>query len=284
LGARYLTVGGKRIETARVEAAEAGAPVLVFLHEGLGSAGQWRDFPEKLARRKGLAVFAYSRLGYGGSDPCPLPRPLTYLADEAEVLPEVLGAAEIEDYLLVGHSDGGSIALLHAAARPPGLRAVLTEAAHVFCEEVTLDSIAAAREDYETGDLREKLARRHGANVDCAFRGWAGAWLNPGFRSWNIEDRLDAIRVPVLALQGAGDPYGTPRQLESLAHRARAETHLLPGCGHAPHRECEERTLELMASFIPGCGFRRDALSSASLGRLTYYLYCLRSRARRFLA
>lgn len=252
MGARRATVGGGGIEYLWWGPQPGAAPTLVFLHEGLGSAGLWRDFPETLAAATGCGALAYSRLGYGGSDPCPLPRPLTFMHEEAlQGLPAVLDALGVRDCVLVGHSDGGSIALIHAGGAPVArLRGVVTEAAHVFCEPLSVRSIQAARERFLHGDLRVRLEKHHGANTDCAFWGWNDAWLHPEFVHWNIEEYLPAIRVPVLAIQGANDAYGTPAQLEAIARGTGARTLMLPGCAHAPHRDQPQRTLEAMRDFV----------------------------------
>jgi len=249
----FLILSRGRFEVRRIGAARPG-PTLVFLHEGLGSVSLWRDFPRKLARETGLGAFVYSRLGYGRSDRGRrTPRPLDYFEKEARgPLPELLHAADIRRYILVGHSDGGSIALYHAA-RPDsaeGLVGVITEAAHVFCEPITIRSIEKARDAYREGDLRERLARHHPTDVDRAFWGWCDLWLDPRFASWNMWRWLPRIRAPLLALQGAEDQYGSHAQLEVLRELAGARVHLIPKCGHSPHRESEEETLRLMAGFI----------------------------------
>ena len=198
---RFLQAGRHRLEYAWWGPSASARPALVFLHEGLGSARHWRDFPRQLSEATGLGAFVYSRLGYGRSDPVQLPRPLSYMHDEAKLLPQVLGAARIERAILVGHSDGASIAIIYAGSEPgPGLLALILEAPHVFTEEVGLRSIEKAREAFLTTDLRQKLAKYHGHNVDCAFWGWNRAWLDPGFRSWNLERYLPAIRTPTLIL------------------------------------------------------------------------------------
>ena len=251
---QYLTVGNDRLEIAWHGPAPGRAPTLVFLHEGLGCVALWRDFPARLAAATGCGAFVYSRLGYGKSDPCPLPRPLRFMHTEGlEVLPGVLAAAGIDDCILVGHSDGGSIAIVYAGGTPAlPLRGLITEAAHVFCEKLSVDSIAAARIQYEQNDLRRKLEKYHGANTRCAFRGWNDVWLHPDFMDWNIADYLPGIKVPMLALQGKDDQYGTPAQLEAIARQTgpRTRTLLLPGCRHAPHVEQEQATLEAMRDFI----------------------------------
>jgi pimeloyl-ACP methyl ester carboxylesterase len=227
----------------------------VLLHEGLGCVSLWRDFPARLAEATGLRTLAFSRAGYGASDPEPLPWPVTFMHRQAlEVLGPVLDAAGIDDAVLVGHSDGASIALVHAGgADPTGrVRGLALLAPHVFCEDLTIRSIEAARDAYEHGDLRERLARHHGASVDNAFRGWNGAWLDPGFRAWSIEEYLPRVRVPVLVIQGEDDEYGTRRQLDAIAAACPGpvETLLLPGCGHSPHRDRPQETLRAIAAFV----------------------------------
>lgn len=231
----------------------AGAPVLVFLHEALGSIAQWRDFPRRLAEATGLPALVYERLGHGGADPLPGPRDPRYLHHEAHaVLPRVLDAAGAGRAVLVGHSDGGSIALLAAAALRERIAAAVTIAAHVFVEEITLEGVRAAVRRYLTTDLPQRLARYHGAGTDALFHAWCVTWLAPQFRDWNIEVCLPDIRCPVLAVQGAGDPYGSPAQLRAIADGAggRVETLLIPDCGHAPHLQAAPATLAAVARFV----------------------------------
>ena len=220
------------------------APTLVLLHEGLGCVALWRDFPEALAEATGCGVFAYSRFGYGGSDPVTLPRPMTYMHDEAlDVLPRVLDAAGMRRAVLVGHSDGGSIAAIHAGAvRDPRVAGVVLIAAHFFVEDLNIASIREIKATYEQGDLRARLARYH-RDVDVAFRGWNDAWLDPRFRAFDITEQVARIRVPVLALQGADDPYGTEEQLRVLERTATCpvETRLIAGARHSPHLEARQR-------------------------------------------
>ena len=260
--AAFVEVLGKRVEVVRFADAprtSASAPTLVFLHEGLGSATQWRDFPTRIGDAAGLAAIAYSRVGYGGSAPGASCRGRsTYMQDEAkDFLPRLLDALHIDSAILVGHSDGGSIALVHAAldarSKRGRMRGVVLEAPHVFVEDVSVASIAKAREAYQAGDLREKLAKYHGTNVDGAFRGWNDAWLDPGFRSWNIEEYLPSIEAPVLVIQGEDDPYGTRAQVDAIARQVGGpveETVMLPKCGHAPHRDQPEVTLTAMSAFV----------------------------------
>lgn len=247
-----LTAGGAALEALCWGPPPAEAPTILLLHEGLGSARLWRDFPARLAEATGRGVLAWSRAGYGASDPCVLPRPLDYMEREATgVLPQVLDAIGLRRGVLLGHSDGASIAALHAGTVGDfRIRGLVLLAPHFFVEDISVRSIAAAQDAYAEGDLRARLARHH-ADPDAAFRGWCDAWLDPGFRAWDITDALAYIRVPVLAIQGEGDEYGTVAQLDALDDvPAPVERHLLPGCRHAPHLDRPERTLALVADFI----------------------------------
>jgi pimeloyl-ACP methyl ester carboxylesterase len=230
---------------------DASLPVLVFLHEGLGSVALWKDFPDSVAAATGLPALVYSRIGYGGSDACSLPRPLTYMHEEGEtVLPQLLQALGVQTHILVGHSDGASISLINAGSgERPGLLGVVAMAPHVFCEEISVTSIRAAGKAYAEGDLKPRLEKYHGANVDCAFRGWCDAWLDPAFMRWNIEGYVDRIAVPVLVIQGEDDEYGTGAQVDSIVRRAGAEAVMLPGCGHSPQRDQPDATLRAITGF-----------------------------------
>jgi pimeloyl-ACP methyl ester carboxylesterase len=262
--ASRLQVREGTLETAWWGPGPTQAPTLVLLHEGLGSVELWRDIPERLANATGYGVFAWSRFGYGRSDPVPLPRPVTYMHHEAQsVLPEVLQAAGVQRFILLGHSDGGSIAAIYAGTRSwppldrpppppaPTLTALITIAPHFFVEDLNIASIERIRTEYETGTLRPRLARYH-QNVDTAFRGWNGAWLNPAFRHFDITSFLPAITVPILALQGEQDPYGSAEQLHVFAAKAQAPitTKLIPGAQHSPHLEAKEATLAAITRFI----------------------------------
>ena len=251
-----LHVAGQSLEYRHWGPPPAEAPTLVLLHEGLGCVALWRDFPARLAAATGLGVFAYSRAGYGGSSPCALPRPLTYMHEEAQsVLPALLDAIGLRRGLLLGHSDGASIAAIFAGARPdPRIRGLVLMAPHFFTEESGLAAIAEARDAYESGDLRARLARHHGDNVDCAFRGWNDAWLDPGFRAWNITDYLPAIALPVLVLQGEEDQYGTPAQVETARDRIAGPVtaEVLADCRHSPQRDRPEATLSAISVFLEG--------------------------------
>jgi pimeloyl-ACP methyl ester carboxylesterase len=242
---------GTELFFERIEG-EGARPVLVFLHEGLGCTAMWKDFPARLCAATGCEGLAYDRRGYGLSSPLQRMRTIHYLHEYALTeLPAVLEALlPGRDYLLIGHSDGGSIALIHGAARPGKLRAVITEAAHVFVEDITLQGIRAARTAYAEGKLRG-LQRYHGEKTDTIFAAWADTWLDPAFAHWNIEYLLPAIDCPVLALQGSGDQYGSAAQLDAIAGRAvQARRRMLPDCGHSPHAEAAEATLEAMQGFI----------------------------------
>ena len=252
-GARGLIVAaGKRLEAAAFGPPPGAAPTIVMLHEGLGCVSLWRDFPEKLARATGWGVFAYSRAGYGQSDPVNLPRPLDYMTQEARMsLPQVLERIGFRRGILLGHSDGASIAAIYAGEHDdPRVGGLVLMAPHLFTEPGGLVAIAAARQDYEAGDLRAKLAKYH-AHADNAFWGWNAAWLDPGFTSWNIEAFVDGWRAPALLIQGVDDQYGTLAQIRAVQTRApTAVTSLiLPGCRHSPHIERPEATLEAVAGF-----------------------------------
>jgi pimeloyl-ACP methyl ester carboxylesterase len=248
----FITVKNHRLEYELIAARDVAAPTLILLHEGLGSIAQWRDFPARLAEATGCAALVYSRLGYGRSAPLKQKRGVDYMHGEAlEVLPALRDALAIADPILVGHSDGASIALIHAGARRWAVRGLILEAPHVFVEEVSVASIAAAREAYRTSDLRARLARYHD-DVDGAFRGWNDIWLDPEFRAWNIEDYLPRVACPTLVIQGADDEYGTAAQLDAIAAKTAGavETLLLPDCKHSPHRDQPDATLAAMARFI----------------------------------
>lgn len=251
----FLEALGHRLHARVIGDLAAGTP-LVFLHEGLGSIGQWRDFPEALCRAVGLPGLVYDRLGYGGSDPLLEKRRAEYLHEEAfSSLPEVLQRCGIRRAFLVGHSDGGSIALLFAAVHPGMTAGVITEAAHVFVEDVTIAGIREAVRAYEQGRLKEKLARYHGGNTEGAFRGWSDTWLCADFRNWNLEEYLPSITAPVLAIQGLDDPYGTPAQVEAITSQTGGPSKglIIPDCGHIPHIEARQKVLAAMAAFISGC-------------------------------
>lgn len=249
----FLEIDGVRLECRRVGPGPEEAPTIVFLHEGLGSVSTWRDFPDALAAQTGCGALVYSRAGYGRSDPVALPRPVRFMHDEAEVLAKVVERAGLLDVVLLGHSDGASIALIAAGRRAvPGLRALVLEAPHVFAEPCGLESIARIAETYRTTNLRARLERHHGANTDAAFWGWNRVWLDPGFRAWNIEEFLPGIQVPALVVQGEDDEYGSWAHVDSIRQRSGAavQTLAVPDCGHAPHAERRDPVLGAMAAFI----------------------------------
>jgi pimeloyl-ACP methyl ester carboxylesterase len=248
-----LAIGASGIEYRMVGPAPDAAPTLVLLHEGLGSAALWGDFPDKLAAATGAGVFAYSRAGYGASSPVPLPRPLDYMQREAlDVLPHVLDAIGFRRGLLIGHSDGASIAAIYAGSvQDHRIRGLGLIAPHFVVEDISVASIARIKTDYEQTELRNKLARWH-RDVDNAFYGWNDAWLDPRFRAWDISDALAYIRVPISIVQGADDQYGTLRQIEIAQAECYCpvDVEILPGVGHAPHREAPELTLQTLADFV----------------------------------
>jgi pimeloyl-ACP methyl ester carboxylesterase len=250
----FLVVTGRRLEFTWVPPRRADLPTLVLLHEGLGCVAMWRDFPELLAAQTGAGVFTYSRAGYGTSQAAELPRPVRYMHDEAlTVLPQLLAQAGIRRSVLIGHSDGASIALIYAGGGArDDVQGLVAIAPHVFNEQLSVDSIRHAATLYETTDLREKLARHHGAQVDAAFRGWNDVWLHKEFRHWNIEEYLDAIYVPVLLIQGEQDQFGTHLQLQAIERRVGGprRTLLLPECGHSPHRDQPQATQNAVAEFV----------------------------------
>ncbi|WP_020678338.1 alpha/beta fold hydrolase [Geopsychrobacter electrodiphilus] len=250
----FFSIDGRQLEYQLFAPSKPCDLTLVLLHEGLGCVAMWKDFPRQLAELTGCSVLSYSRAGYGGSDPCPLPRPLNFMHHEAlDVLPKILTAAAIEQAVLIGHSDGASIALIHAGGLvDPRILGLVLMAPHVFVEELTLASIRAAKVAYEKTDLRARLTRYHNANVDCAFFGWNQVWLDPDFRDWNLEAYLPQIEVPVLLIQGEDDNYGTVRQLEAIQTQlsGNGELLLLPECGHSPSRDRPAETLRAITDFL----------------------------------
>jgi pimeloyl-ACP methyl ester carboxylesterase len=246
-----VVVDGKRLETLWVEPERAGGPTIVMLHEGLGSIALWKDFPHHLAERTGARVLVYSRYGHGSSDRLAEKRPVTFMHHEGEVaLPELLDKLQITQPILLGHSDGGSIALIFAGKYPDAVRALILEAPHVFVEDLSVASITQAKVNYLTTDLAQKLRRYH-AHVDATFWGWNDIWLNPAFRSWNIEEYLPHITCPVLCIQGEQDEYGTKAQVDAVAARVPGtQVLMLPDCTHSPHRDQSDKTLQVIAEFV----------------------------------
>jgi len=228
-------------------------PHLVFLHEALGCIQLWRDFPEALLDQVKLPGIVIERHGHGSADPFPLPRTSNYLHVEAlEVLPVVLEKLGVDKAILIGHSDGGSIALIFASYFPEKVLGIVSEAAHVFVERETLAGIREAGEAYKVPPLREKLMRYHGHQTDAVFFAWQNTWLAEEFAAWNIEDLLPRIQAPVLAIQGEDDAYGTVAQIEAICGQGRGkrEALILSNCGHEPHREARQQVLDAMTSFV----------------------------------
>ena len=251
---KRLIIDGVGLETRWLGPDPAEAPTLVLLHEGLGCIGTWGRFPERLVEATGCGVFAYSRAGYGRSDPILPPRPLTYMHDEAlHSLPALLDRIGLHRGILVGHSDGASIATIYAGGvQDHRIRGLVLMAPHFFTEQMGLDGIARTKAAFETSDLRARLARHHGDNTDGAFRGWSQAWLDPAFQAWDIREYLRYIRVPVLLVQGLDDQYGTLAQVECARAETLCplETLLLERCGHAPHHEATQATLKGIGAFV----------------------------------
>lgn len=254
-----VSVGGRelRLEYMWISQERNNAPLLVFLHEGLGSVAMWKDWPAQVCAETGCRGLVFSRYGYGWSTPrAPDEKwPPHYLHEQArDALPALFAALGVDARrdrpVLFGHSDGGSIALLYAAMYPDAVAGIAVAAPHIFVEDVTVVNIALAREAYLHTDLREKLRRYH-ADPDSAFRGWNDAWLAPGFRQWNIQDFLPAITCPILAIQGEEDEYATLAQIHGI-HALAPQTRLLalPGCGHSPHKDQSRAVIAALAGFI----------------------------------
>lgn len=259
---KFIEVGGHRIEYVRLASAHprAGAPAIVFLHEGLGSLSMWRDFPQRVADATGCEAIVHSRVGYGRSDPITAKRGVRYMHDEAlQRLPALLDALDVHAPILLGHSDGGSIALIHAGGTRRDVTALILMAPHVMVEDISVASIAQAKVAYETTNLREKLGKHH-ADVDAAFRGWNDIWLDPAFRAWNIGEYLPGIRCPILAIQGEDDEYGTMEQIERIARQARdVDLVKLADCRHSPHKDQPDAVLAAVGAFVARVLDARDA-------------------------
>jgi pimeloyl-ACP methyl ester carboxylesterase len=243
-----VTVAGRSVEVAQWPGDERRATI-VMLHEGLGSVRLWRDFPEALARVTGRRVVAFSRFGHGHSQVSPWPRDVTgfHHREALTMLPELLGALGVSEPLLVGHSDGASIALIYAGHHP--VAGLVLLAPHVFVEPLTLDSIRQTRDDYSSGALRARMARHH-EDVDAAFWGWCDMWLDPEFAAWNLESDVALVAAPALLIQGTDDPYGTLEQLDRIEARLRGRsTRVTVGGGHSPHLEAGDEVLGAIAEF-----------------------------------
>jgi len=247
----FIDIGGRAIEYRVIPGPVSDRPALVFLHDGLGCAALWRDFPDKVARDVGAPALVYSRFGYGHSAGLERSRTPRYLHEEAlDVLPALLDQLNIVRPLLIGHSDGASIALIHAASSGRAVAGVVLMAPHVMVEPISIEGLRRIAEAYRRTDLRERLARYH-ARVDDAFLGWSETWLAPTFRDWSIEDEARRLQVPALLIQGEDDEYGTLAQIDRIAELAQAPVERLAfaACGHAPHREQEAAVLAAIAAF-----------------------------------
>lgn len=251
-GKGFLTANGVQLEYACWGPAPDQAPTIVLLHEGLGCVALWRDFPAKLAAATGMGVLAYSRAGYGQSDGKPLPWPLHYMTDEAvNVLPHVLDAIGFRSGILMGHSDGATIASIYVGSvSDMRVRGLVVMAPHYFTEDMGLAAIAQAKQAYDNGDLRPRLGKYH-RDVDNAFRGWNDSWLAPGFKDWNVGDVIDYFRIPTLAIQGRGDEYGTLAQISEVETRSYApvDVVILDECGHSPQNDQPGQVLQAVAEF-----------------------------------
>lgn len=252
-----VRIDGYRLEHRWIGAAPGDRPTLVFLHEGLGSVSLWRDFPDAVCERSGCAGLVYSRAGHGTSDARVEARSSCFMHDDAlVVLPRVLETAAVRDAILVGHSDGASIAIIATGMGAVAPRALILEAPHVFVEELTIDSIRRTASRYRSTDLRDRLARHHGANVDALFEDWTGVWLSPEFATWNIEACLKGIDRPTLVIQGEDDEYGTPEQVKAIerALGTNCDVLMLADCRHAPHVDQRAATEDAMVRFIARVG------------------------------
>ena len=242
-----------RLEYQWVGAIESDHPVVVFLHEGLGSVALWKDFPQQFCSQNGFTGLVFSRYSYGQSTPRPPQErwPVSFMHAQAhEVLPALLAELGIQKPWLFGHSDGGSIALLYAARFPDAVTGIIVAAPHIFVEDITIASIEQARATYLSTELRARLGRYH-ADPDSAFWGWNDIWLDPAFRAWNIEDRLPLISCPVLAVQGEDDEYGTLGQIRGIRKKVpQTQLLVLPQCGHSPHRDQPQALTQEAARFI----------------------------------
>ncbi len=246
-----VEIAGHRIEIDRIP---GSAPTLVFLHEGLGCVSRWRDFPRAVASATGRSAIIYSRRGYGRSEPRERPWPLTFMHDEARrVLPALLARECVDDAVLIGHSDGASIALIYTGEIGRAVRGLVTLAPHVIVEDVCVQSIAALRDQYEgpSTEVRQKLAKHH-ADVDGAFYGWADTWLDPEFKKWDLNAILPGVKVPTLVIQGEDDEYGTLAQVDLITRGVSgpSERMVLPHCGHVPQKDQPEETLAAVVRFV----------------------------------
>ena len=247
----HIAVAGRRLEVQRIPARQPRAPELVLLHEGLGSVSHWKDFPAEIAATTGCPVTVYSRYGSGNSELLAEPRPVQYMHNEAlHSLPDLLAQLEIDNPVLIGHSDGASIALIYAGDHDR-VRGLVLLAPHVFVEDLSVASITAAKIKFETTDLAARLARHH-QNAARTFWGWNNIWLHPDFRGWNIEEYLPRITCPILVIHGLRDQYGTMAQVDAIARQSGGPVEILPvaECRHSPQRDQPAATLAAIARFV----------------------------------
>lgn len=248
-----LTIQGKQLEYQCYGPTPDQAPTVVMLHEGLGCAALWRDLPRQVAEATGWGVFVYSRAGYGQSDRADLPRPLDYMTREAmDVLPNVLDAIGLQRGVLLGHSDGATIAAIYAGSTEDfRVRGLVLMAPHFFTEDMGLAEIAKAKIAYETGDMATRMAKYH-RDPGNTFRGWNDAWLHPDFKAWNVAEVTDYLRIPSLVIQGADDQYGTLKQVDEIETRSYApvEVAIIDDCAHAPHLDQPKQVLAATAEFL----------------------------------
>ena len=264
-----MRIDGYRLEHRWIGPPPGDRPTLVFLHEGLGSVSLWRDFPDAVCERTGCSGLVYSRAGHGASDLRRDARSPCFMHHDAlVVLPQVLEATRVQDVILVGHSDGASIALIATGMGAVAPKGLILEAPHVFVEALTIDSIGRTAGRYRSTDLRDRLARHHGANVDALFDDWTRVWLSPEFASWNIEACLTGVNRPTLVIQGENDEYGTPEQVRTISSALgeNCEMLMLPACHHTPHvdqRAIVEDTMVQFIAHLPSGSFRPQAEESS---------------------
>jgi pimeloyl-ACP methyl ester carboxylesterase len=248
-----ISVQGRKLEYVRLPSAhpKADAPAMVFLHEGLGSVAMWRDFPQRVADATGCEAIVYSRYGYGRSDRLEAPRNTRYMHDEAILaLPEFLDKLAVDRSILCGHSDGGSIALIHAGGTRRPVSGIIVIAPHVMVEEITVQSIAEAKIAWQTTELRQRLGRYHD-HVEETFLGWNDIWLHPDFRTWNIEEYLPHISAPILAIQGEDDEYASMEQIDRIGRQSKdVDLVKLADCRHSPHKDQPEAVIAAVAEFV----------------------------------
>jgi len=228
-------------------------PTIVFLHDSLGCVQLWRDFPKRLAEATQCNILVYDRLGYGKSEPMPThERPTNYMELEADILNDLLATLEINNAILFGHSDGGTISLITASKYPARIKAIIVEAGHIFVEEITLQGIYEAIDNYKTTNLPERLQKYHSDKVDAIFKAWTETWTSSDYRDWNIEHLLPKITWPLLFIQGEADEYGTLEQVEKTISQVngKAEKYIIPNIGHTPHKEATEIVLNKVTDYI----------------------------------